>query len=222
MKTRSSLSNRDASFFVIALVIGSCLNSVSPAGAKEPDKPKKTLADVLGPAIKAHRGDVSVAVKHLKTGETFERNAETPMPTASLIKFPVMIAAYKAVEDGKLSLDEMIEVKKDDMVQGSGVLTSHFSPGTKISLRDAIHLMIVYSDNTATNLVLDKLGLPATNELMKSFDCPETQVHSKVFRRDTSIAPDRSNKYGLGSTRTKSRYRANYLRARKSRTRQAP
>jgi D-alanyl-D-alanine carboxypeptidase (penicillin-binding protein 5/6) len=173
---------------------------VSPAGAKEPDKPKKTLADVLGPAIKAHRGDVSVAVKHLKTGETFERNAETPMPTASLIKFPVMIAAYKAVEDGKLSLDEMIEVKKDDMVQGSGVLTSHFSPGTKISLRDAIHLMIVYSDNTATNLVLDKLGLPATNELMKSFDCPETQVHSKVFRRDTSIAPDRSNKYGLGST----------------------
>ncbi len=87
------------------------------------------------------------------------------MPTASLIKFPVMIAAYDAVEKGKLSLDDMIELKKDDKVPGSGILTSHFSPGTTISLRDAIHLMIVYSDNTATNLVLDKLGLPATNEV---------------------------------------------------------
>jgi D-alanyl-D-alanine carboxypeptidase (penicillin-binding protein 5/6) len=122
------------------------------------------------------------------------------MPTASLIKFPVMVAAYDAVEKRKLKLDDMIELKKDDQVQGSGILTSHFSPGTQISLRDAIHLMIVYSDNTATNLVLDKLGLPATNELMASLDCPETRVNSKVFRRDTSIAPERSREFGLGST----------------------
>ncbi len=122
------------------------------------------------------------------------------MPTASLIKFPVMIAAYEAVDKGKLSLDDMIELKKDDQVPGSGILTSHFSPGTKISLRDAIHLMIVYSDNTATNLVLDKLGLPATNECMERLGCPETQINSKVFRRDTSIAPERSKKFGLGST----------------------
>jgi D-alanyl-D-alanine carboxypeptidase (penicillin-binding protein 5/6) len=170
------------------------------ANAAEPRPAKKTLADILGPAIKAHRGNVAVAVKHLKTGDTFEHNAEKPMPTASLIKFPVMIAAYDAVEKSKLSLDDMIEIKKDDLVPGSGVLTSHFSPGTKISLRDAIHLMIVYSDNSATNLVLDKLGLPATNELMASMDCPETRVNSKVFRRDTSIAPERSKEFGLGST----------------------
>ena len=122
------------------------------------------------------------------------------MPTASLIKFPVMIAAYDAVEKGKLSLDERIELKADDKVPGSGVLTSHFSPGTTISLRDAIHLMIVYSDNTATNLVLDKLGLPATNEVMESLGCGDTRINSKVFRRDTSIAPERSTKFGLGST----------------------
>jgi D-alanyl-D-alanine carboxypeptidase (penicillin-binding protein 5/6) len=143
---------------------------------------------------------VAVAVKHLKSGEVFEHNAEAVMPTASLIKFPIMTAAYDAIKGGKLSLDDMIELRKDDMVPGSGVLTSHFSPGTKISLRDAIHLMMVYSDNTGTNLVLDKLGLPATNELMESLGCPETRINSKVFRRDTSIAPDRSRKYGLGST----------------------
>ena len=91
-------------------------------------------------------------------------------------------------------------LKADDKVPGSGILTSHFSPGTTISLRDAIHLMIVFSDNTATNLVLDKLGLPATNEFMESLGCGETRINSKVFRRDTSIAPERSKKFGLGST----------------------
>lgn len=170
------------------------------ARADDSKEAKKSLADVLGPAIKAHRGDVAVAVKHLKTGETFEHNADKPMPTASLIKFPVMIAAYDAVAKGKLKLDEMIELKKEDQAPGSGILTSHFSPGTRISLRDAIRLMIVYSDNTATNLVLDKLGLAATNELMASLGCLETRVNSKVFRRDTSIAPERSREFGLGST----------------------
>lgn len=181
---------------ITASTLASIIGNAHRSHAAEPE----SLADVLAPAIKAHRGDVAVAVKHLKTGDTFEHNAEKPMPTASLIKFPVMIAAYDAVEKGKLSLDDMIEIKKDDLVPGSGVLTSHFSPGTKISLRDAIHLMIVYSDNSATNLVLDKLGLPATNELMAAMDCPETRVNSKVFRRDTSIAPERSKEYGLGST----------------------
>ncbi len=168
--------------------------------AKESGESKKTLEQVLAPAIKAHRGDVAIAVKHLQTGDLYEHDAENPMPTASLIKFPVMIAAYDAVEKGKLSLDEMIDLKKDDKVPGSGVLTAHFSPGARISLRDAIHLMIVYSDNTATNLVLDKLGLATTSEYMKSLGCPETRIHSKVFRADTSIAPERSKQFGLGST----------------------
>lgn len=161
---------------------------------------KPSLEKVLLPAIEAHHGDVGLAVKNLKTGEAYEYKSDQPMPTASLIKLPVMVATYDAVEKGKLSLDDIIELKKEDQVQGSGILTAHFSPGTKVSLRDAIHLMIVYSDNTATNLVLDKLGLPATNEYMVGFGCPETRINSKVFRRDTSIDKDRSREFGLGST----------------------
>jgi len=195
-------SNIVARAQVVVLAILLAITSTSPyqLHAKEAEAPKKSLDQVLSPAIKAHRGEVAIAIKHLKTGESFEHNAEKSMPTASLIKFPVMIAAYDAVEKDKLSLDELIELKKEDQVPGSGVLTAHFSPGAKISLRDAIHLMIVYSDNTATNLVLDKLGLPTTNELMAALDCPETRINSKVFRADTSIAPDRSKAYGLGST----------------------
>jgi D-alanyl-D-alanine carboxypeptidase (penicillin-binding protein 5/6) len=69
-----------------------------------------------------------------------------------------------------------------------------------LSVRDAIRLMIAYSDNTATNLVLDQIGLPATAEAMGKLGCPNTKIHAKVFRADTSIFPDRSQQFGLGST----------------------
>jgi D-alanyl-D-alanine carboxypeptidase (penicillin-binding protein 5/6) len=158
------------------------------------------LAEQIQPLIDAHKGRVAVAVKDLATGRSFEYNADEPMPTASLIKFPLMAAAYQAIGDGELSEDEKIVLKEVDKVPGSGVLTAHFSDGATISLRDAIHLMIVYSDNTATNLVVDKVGLKATAELMEKLDCPQTKLNSKVFRRDTSIFPERSKKFGLGST----------------------
>ncbi|HEX6963896.1 MAG TPA: serine hydrolase, partial [Lacipirellula sp.] len=158
------------------------------------------LSDRIKPLIEEHKGQVAVAIKDLKTGKSFQYNADEPMPTASLIKFPLMIAAYQAVEDGKLELDDKITLKEEDKVPGSGILASHFSAGATISLRDAIHLMMVYSDNTATNLVAEKVGLDAAAEQMDKLDCPETKLHSLVFRRDTSIFPERSKKYGLGST----------------------
>lgn len=175
-------------FFASALL--ACLSS---AAADE-------LADQIKPLVDAHQGEVAVAIKDLKSGKSFRLNAEQPMPTASLIKFPLMIAAYQAIEDGKLKPEQMIELKEDDKVPGSGILTTQFSAGAKLSLRDVIHLMMVYSDNTATNLVVDQVGLQAAAEQTDKLGVPETKLHSKVFRRDTSIFPERSKKYGLGST----------------------
>ncbi|RIK80912.1 MAG: hypothetical protein DCC67_08710 [Planctomycetota bacterium] len=167
-----------------------------PAGFTAADE----LADKIQPLVDAHRGRVAVAIKDLKTGASFEHNATEAMPTASLIKFPLMIAAYQAVEEGRLTLDDKLTLAESDKVPGSGILTPHFSAGAVISLRDAIELMIVYSDNTATNLVAEKVGLAATAELMEKLGCPETKMNAKVFRRDTSIFPERSKQYGLGST----------------------
>jgi len=160
----------------------------------------ETLADKLQPLIKGHAGKVAVAVKHLKTGESFAHNADEPMPTASLIKLAVMVEAYRQVEAGKVDLQAKITLKQEDKVPGSGILTPHFSAGMLLPLVDAIHLMIVYSDNTATNLVVDQIGLPATNAAMEQFDLPHTKLHSKVFRGTTSILPERSKQFGLGST----------------------
>jgi serine-type D-Ala-D-Ala carboxypeptidase (penicillin-binding protein 5/6) len=160
----------------------------------------QSLSDNIKRMIGMHEGTVAVAVRHLSTGESFEHRASDPQATASLIKFPVMIAAYRRHEQGKLSIEKKITLRNDDKVQGSGILTTHFSAGTSLSLRDAIRLMMAYSDNTATNLVLEEIGLSTTNDVMIELGLVNTRIHSKVFRRDTSIDPDRSERYGLGST----------------------
>ena len=159
-----------------------------------------SLEDRLEPLLRSHQGKVSVAVEHLESGESFRSDADRSMPTASLIKFPVMIEAYRQAKEDGLKLDQMITLKEDDKVPGSGILTYHFSPGANFPLRDAIQLMIAYSDNTATNLVLDAVGIPATAATMEKMGLPETKIHSKVYRRDTSAFPERSAEFGLGST----------------------
>jgi D-alanyl-D-alanine carboxypeptidase (penicillin-binding protein 5/6) len=158
------------------------------------------LREILTPLAEAHRGQVAIAVKHLETGESFGYRAEAPMPTASLIKFPVMVEAYRQAAEHDVNLDQMIVLREEDKVPGSGILTSHFSSGVQLRLRDAIRLMIVYSDNTATNLVLDQIGIRSTAEQMSRMGFEHTKLHAKVFRRDTSVFPKRSRQFGLGSS----------------------
>ena len=159
-----------------------------------------TLESRLMPLIEAHKGKVALAVQHLDTGESFRYRAAEVMPTASLIKFPVMIEAYRQAAAKQIDLDATISLKKSDKVPGSGVLTYHFSDGATFKLRDAVRLMIAFSDNTATNLVLDAIGIGATAASMEKLGYPNTKIHAKVFRRETSVFPERSKQFGLGST----------------------
>jgi D-alanyl-D-alanine carboxypeptidase (penicillin-binding protein 5/6) len=159
-----------------------------------------SLSDSVLPLIQQHEGQVAVAIKHLATGERFDHQSDKPMPTASLIKLPIMMEAYRQAGEGLLDLQQRITLADADKVEGSGILTRHFSAGTQVSLLDAIRLMIAFSDNTATNLVIDRIGLPATAQTMEQLGCPDTKLHAKVFRADTSIFPDRSKQFGLGST----------------------
>lgn len=161
------------------------------------------LTELLKPLIDAHRGEVAVCIRHLETGVEFHWRSDNPQPTASLIKLPVMLAAYRMADSGQLDLNQMVVLKDADKVPGSGILTDHFSAGLSMPVRDAIRLMIRYSDNTATNLVIDQIGLPTTSQMMRDLGFPETQLNAKVFRADSSIAPQRSQQFGLGSTTAK-------------------
>jgi len=168
--------------------------------ATEPPAHAQSLSERIEPLIAKHQGTVCVAIKHLATGETFFHRPQEVVPTASLIKFPVMIEYYRQVDAGKLSGDRMVTLTQEDKVPGSGILTDHFANSSVLPLETINHLMIAFSDNTATNLVLDQIGIANVAKTMQQLGLPETQIHSKVFRRDTSIAQDRSQKYGLGST----------------------
>jgi beta-lactamase class A len=189
--------SRPARSTAALLLSAACLLGFAGIGAAgEPS----TLGSRLMPLIQAHKGKVAVAVKNLKTGETFLYNEDVPMPTASLIKFPVMIETYRQAFENRVDLKKTVTLKKADKVPGSGVLTYHFSEGATFPLVDAVHLMIAFSDNTATNLVLDEIGLKSTAETMEKLGYPDTKIHSKVFRRETSVFPERSKQFGLGST----------------------
>ena len=166
--------------------------------------PEPTLESRLAPLIAAHKGKVAVGVKNLATGETWYHQGDAVMPTASLIKVAVMVETYMQADEGKVNLRDKITLRDADKVPGSGILTDHFSEGATFSLRDAVRLMIAVSDNTATNLVLDKVGIAAVNKRMADWGCPETRINAKVYRGSTtSVDKARTTKYGLGSTTTK-------------------
>jgi beta-lactamase class A len=179
-----------------ALLIAAALLA-TPCLAGEP----MSLEARLAPLAKAHAGKVAIAVKHLGTGETYYLNADEPMTTASLIKVAVLIETYLQAQEGKLKLTDPVTLHDADKVPGSGILTKHFSDGATFSLRDAVRLMIAVSDNTATNLILDKVGISAVNKRMEAWGFPNTRINAKVFRGSTtSVDPERTKKYGLGST----------------------
>jgi beta-lactamase class A len=173
-----------------------CAMAADPAPASDCG-----LEERLQPLIKAHKGKVAVAVKHLETGACFYHNADEVMPTASLIKVAVLIETYSQAGEGKLKLTDHVTLHQADKVPGSGILTTHFSEGASFPLRDAARLMIAYSDNTATNLVLDRVGIANVNRRMADWGCPQTRINAKVFRGSTtSVDPERTRRYGLGST----------------------
>lgn len=166
-----------------------------------PGEEPASLESKIKPIADAHQGKVAVMVQNLATGESYALNADEVMQTASLIKVAVMVEAYRQADDRKVDLAKTLTLTKEDKVPGAGVLTSHFSDGTTFPLRDAIRLMMVFSDNTATNLVLDQIGIKSVNDTTNRFGLLETRINAKVYKGSTtSVDPERTKKYSLGST----------------------
>jgi beta-lactamase class A len=152
-----------------------------------------------GAAAAARGGVVGYAVHNLDTGERLARRGDEPFPTASLVKVAVLVTVYDLAERGLLSLGDPLTVLRIDQVPGAGTL-QFMRPGLAITVADAAWLMATISDNTATNLLLDRIAIRRVWEKMEALGLPRTKVHSKVFLRLASVAPDSSAKYGLGVT----------------------
>ena len=166
------------------------------------------LDEAVRARIAGFPGAVFLYARNLDTGETFGIRESEPVPTASTIKLPIMLAVFDAVARGKASWDEQLTLRPADKVSGSGVLGTEFSDGVKLPLQDVVHLMIVLSDNTATNMILerftadtvnaalDRLGIPATRSLRKVRG-DGTELKSPQGWSAAGKLPE-NQKYGIG------------------------
>ena len=157
------------------------------------------LHRTLDSLAKHFHGVLGYSIDNLDTGERLSLRGDETFPTASLIKVPILVTLFDLADKGMISLDDQLTMLKIDQVPGSGVL-QFMHPGMTLSVRDAAVLMSILSDNTATNLILGKVEIRRVWEKMEALGLPHTKVHSKVFLRLASVAPDSSAKYGLGVT----------------------
>lgn len=125
------------------------------------------LAEEVTSSIKQFPGTVGVYIKDLRTGATIKFNENKLLPSASLVKIPIMAAVFQAINDGNLSLDKEIVLRKKHKVGGSGKLRRYRS-GRKFTVKKLVELMITESDNTATNMLTDLLGFSYINHLFQN------------------------------------------------------
>ncbi|HKO44746.1 MAG TPA: serine hydrolase [Pyrinomonadaceae bacterium] len=147
------------------------------------------------------KGKVSVFAKNLDTGATFSFQGDEPVQTASTIKVAVMIETFARVAEGKAKWTDELVLTKEKKVGGSGILFE-FSDGLRLTLRDATTLMMILSDNTATNLVIDTFGADAVNARMEALGFKETRLMRRVFGGGDSAEGKKaeSKRFGLGRT----------------------
>jgi len=161
----------------------------------------QTLDERIKPLVGAFKGKVSLFAKNLDTGETYALNPDERVRTASTIKIAVMIEAFARVAEGKAKWTDEVVLTKEKKVSGSGIL-GELSDGLKLTLRDAVNLMMILSDNTATNLVLDVLTTDAVNARMESLGFKQIKINRKVGSGGESTAgkDPENKKFGLGVT----------------------
>ncbi|HXD29551.1 MAG TPA: serine hydrolase [Pyrinomonadaceae bacterium] len=171
------------------------LARVANAGAAQND----ALDSKIKGRIASFKGKVSLFAKNLDTGETYDVGGDDRVRTASTIKIAVMIEAFARVAEGKAKWTDELVLTKAARYGGSGVLPE-LSDGLRLTLRDAVNLMMVVSDNTATNLVLDLLSTDAVNARMESLGFKQIRIMRRVGSggesKEGKIADNK--RFGLG------------------------
>lgn len=148
-------------------------------------------------------GHLGVMAKNLATGDVVAYRADERFPTASAIKFPMMTAFFHLVDQKKIDPQEKVVLHDRDKKQGSGILQL-LSEGSSLTLLDAVRLMITLSDNTATNLVLDRLSdthdgrMSVVNDFMVAQGLKNTRILNRLYSKETKKLTPEGIRYGIG------------------------
>jgi beta-lactamase class A len=144
-----------------------------------------TLEACMREQLDALDAKTSMCAKHLLSGREIPIRADEPVNALSTIKIAVMALAYRDAEAGELDLDQRYRIRPEDLRRGSGLLQT-FAPGLQPTYRDLVTQMIVTSDNTATDIMIARLGLERINALLDQFGYAETRLQTTtgaLFRR---------------------------------------
>jgi beta-lactamase class A len=197
-------------FAAAGLLLAACAAGFAQevSGPKE-SGPAKESSSLPAPALDGRvraelagfKGKVSLFAKNLDTGATYALDPDTPVRTASTIKVAIMVEAFARVAEGRAKWSDELVLADSKKVSGSGVLKD-LSDGLRLTLRDAVTLMIVLSDNTATNLVLDAITADAVNARMAALGFKETRVMRKVMGGGESQEGriEANKRFGLGKS----------------------
>lgn len=177
------------------------LTVVSLATGQSPESTKTSLDPLVRAEIAPFKGKVYLFAKNLDTGATYSFNGDERVRTASTIKVAVMIEAFTRVAEGRAKWTDELVLTKTARYGGSGVLPE-LADGLRLTLRDCVNLMMVVSDNTATNMVLDYLTTDAVNQRMSTLGFKNTRIMRRIGGGGESKEgkePD-NKQFGLGAT----------------------
>jgi beta-lactamase class A len=143
-------------------------------------------------------GQLGVWAQDLRTGRQVARWADVPFETASTIKVLILVEVYRQAAQGQLSLSEPLTLAPQHMVTGSGVLRD-LTPGLRLSIRDACALMMGVSDNVATNMLLDRVGIQGVERLAATWGLTHTRLFGPLhFDREPAAGVGQSTPRELG------------------------
>ncbi len=192
----------------VLCVHGSCLSEAKvAAGICEHSELMRTedpaLHDAVEKSLDAHSkagdGNAALYAVDLASGKSVGIHADEEVQTASIIKLGILYAAMTSIRDGSAKWDETIVMKPGEVVGGSGMLHFFDAPLT-LTLKDVLTMMVIVSDNTATNLMIDRFGLDKINARTESLGLPHTHLYKKVFKAAEGPMPADQPKFGLGKT----------------------
>src|SRR5690348_7816869 len=124
---------------------------------------------------------MGLAVKDLTSGDEFFINPDEVMPQASSIKITVLAELYRQAQSGKLKLTDEYVVRKEDLVPGSDIMLG-LTPGvTRVTLRDLATFMVAVSDNSATNVLIDRVGMENVNSMLEGEGLHTTRLRRKMM-----------------------------------------
>jgi beta-lactamase class A len=166
--------------FLVALIVGVLLQlSTAPDRAFAQATPGRSNAAALEGGIRAilakSSGAWGVSVRHVEANQFAEINADQRFPLASVFKVPVLIELYHQVQQGKVSLDERVEWRDPSLYFGSGILVN-LAPGLRPTIRDLATLMVIVSDNAATDQLCSRLGFDQINSRLHELGIEHTRV----------------------------------------------